>query len=364
MRGQGRVYRQPGGTVWMLDYAGPKGLDGRSTRIRASSGTTVKRDALEVLRQRIGDRRAGKVVESPDRVTFADLRQRVEQQYKSDKRRSLDRVKLALSNLEKFFAAYRAADITPKALRMYIEQRTGVSNGTIRYELAALRRGFRLEIEDGTLAVMPRFKLPEPAAARSGFFTEGELAAVLLELPADVRDLVRFLHITGWRRNEGRLLTWSEVDRDAGTVRLNAVRSKNGKSRVVPFALVPALKALIDARWEARDGLYVFQRDGQPIGVGAVRSAWQRATKRADVAGRLVHDLRRSAARDFRRAGVSEGAIMRLCGWETRSMFDRYNVIDEADLVDAMAKRFNGTGAACPGAPAESGNPLSSGAAT
>jgi hypothetical protein len=43
---------------------------------------------------------------------------------------------------------------------------------------------------------------------------------------------------------------------------------------------------------------------------------------------------------DIRRAGVSEGEIMRLCGWETRSMFDRYNVIDEGDLARAVAKRY------------------------
>ena len=62
---------------------------------------------------------------------------------------------------------------------------------------------------------------------------------------------------------------------------------------------------------------------------------------KAGLAGRLVRDLRRSAARDFRRAGVSEGEIMKLCGWKTRAMFDRYNIIDAADLRSAIVHGFN-----------------------
>ena len=42
----------------------------------------------------------------------------------------------------------------------------------------------------------------------------------------------------------------------------------------------------------------------------------------------------------FRRAGVSEGEIQKLCGWATRSMFDRYNIIDGADGARSVAKRF------------------------
>jgi len=80
---------------------------------------------------------------------------------------------------------------------------------------------------------------------------------------------------------------------------------------------------------------------------------------RASVAGRLLHDLRRDAARAFRSAGVSESEIMKLCGWETRSMFDRYSVISEADLAAAVARMFNGTPAAHPQPAAEAADSLS-----
>ena len=79
--------------------------------------------------------------------------------------------------------------------------------------------------------------------------------------------------------------------------------------------------------------------------------------------GRLVHDLRRTAARDFRRRGVSEGEIMKLCGWKTRAMFDRYNIIDEADLAQAVAKRFKDQPTANIGTPTAPVGPLSSSAA-
>ena len=64
------------------------------------------------------------------------------------------------------------------------------------------------------------------------------------------------------------------------------------------------------------------------------------------------------------KVGVSEGEIMQLCGWKTRAMFDRYNIIDEADRAAAVAKRFNGKQAANSGAPTEGGASLSSVPAT
>jgi hypothetical protein len=39
----------------------------------------------------------------------------------------------------------------------------------------------------------------------------------------------------------------------------------------------------------------------------------------------------------MRRLGIAEGTIMRIGGWKTRSVFDRYNIIDQRDLTDAAS---------------------------
>jgi len=128
------------------------------------------------------------------------------------------------------------------------------------------------------------------------------------------------------------------------------------------------LTAIVTGTWASQDGLFVFHRKGQRI--GSFRRVWTRACSKAGLEGRLVHDLRRTAARDFRRRGVSEGEIMKLCGWKTRAMFDRYNTIDEADLAEAVAKRFQtqqrqtkGQVTANSDTPTASVSPLSSSAA-
>ncbi|MGH7530387.1 MAG: tyrosine-type recombinase/integrase, partial [Gemmatimonadales bacterium] len=149
------------------------------------------------------------------------------------------------------------------------------------------------------------------------------------------------------------------VDLKGGTVRLDPDETKNRKPRVFPFAALPALATLIKrqraytAAVERRTGRivpWVFHAEGEPI--GEFHKTWRRAVERAAYAerdglrvvlrpqlvGRLVHDLRRTAARNFTRGGVSQHVVMQLCGWETDSMFRRYAIVDERDLGEAVAK--------------------------
>ena len=50
----------------------------------------------------------------------------------------------------------------------------------------------------------------------------------------------------------------------------------------------------------------------------------------------LFHDLRRTAARNLRAAGVPEEIIMRVAGWKTSSVFKRYAIVDKTDVRAAL----------------------------
>jgi hypothetical protein len=88
---------------------------------------------------------------------------------------------------------------------------------------------------------------------------------------------------------------------------------------------------------------WVFHRRGAPI--SDFRKAWVSACTRAGCPGRIPHDFRRTAVRN-----LPERVAMMLTGHKTRSVFERYNIVSDGDLRDAVTKlaaqsgTFFGTG--------------------
>jgi hypothetical protein len=70
---------------------------------------------------------------------------------------------------------------------------------------------------------------------------------------------------------------------------------------------------------------------------GPFRDLWRSAVKAAELLpGRLFHDLRRSAVRNLMRSGVDPMIAMKVSGHKTRSMLDRYNVIEGLETATAL----------------------------
>jgi len=350
----GRIFRKPDSRFYWVRYR-----VGGKEYVESSRSESV-REAEKLLARKQAELGVGIFV-APDvkRTTFEHLAQMIRDDYAVNGRRSTERLECSLAHLERAFQGARAISLTTDRLTRYVRDRRDqrAAPATIRNELNALKRAFRLGKRAGKVMAVPEFPRLSAANIRTGFFEAEEFAAVLTQLPPDVRPPVTFAYLTGWRKSEILSLTWDRVDFTAGIVVLDVGTTKTGQGRTFPFAALPALKTLLEQQRahtrtvERRTGQivrHVFHRaDGRPIRDMFV--AWNNAVARAarnakgaiirpQLVGRLFHDLRRTAVRNLVRAGVSEHTAMKLSGHLTRDVFDRYDIVSERDLTDGVAK--------------------------
>ncbi len=332
-RGMGRVFER--GSVYWIAYSR------RGHEYRESSHSTKEGDAWRLLKTRLGQIEAKKFVgPKEERVRFEDLKAVYLQDYEVRGLRSVETAELRVKHLAAYFGEDRALDITPDRLRAYQHARLceKAKPATVNRELAALHRMVRLAGEAGLLSrVRPFPGRLEESPPRQGFFEHAEYLAIREHLPADSADILDFGYHSGWRRKEITRLTWAEVDLAGGVVRLSPERSKTKTGRLLPLS--PPLRDVLSRRLAARrlDTPLVFHhKGGQPV--GDWRKTWWAACQAAGLPGKLFHDLRRTVARNLIRSGVPERVAMAVTGHKTRSIFDRYNIVSEADLKAATVR--------------------------
>lgn len=371
--GTGNVYKR--GRVWWFYYCV------RGVVYHKSAKTAKRAEAVKALKNAVGESSNGRVVIAPvaERVTLKEMLDALKVDYKrkgnrgsfdppkdDEKNDTSNRSSLAARKhylLAHFGEDARAVNLTRDAIMHYVAARRGMlikratgnkiivkgktiverveqppSNGTINFELALLRRAFNIQVEARKLSrdhvpVMPMLEKSKP---RQGFLEPAEFDALVAKLPEHLRDAVRFLYASGWRKNEAMTLEWRDVDFQNGVIRLRAEHSKNKQTRVLPLAdeVLEIMKLARSTRSLACP--FVFQHDGAKL--PTFRKAWAGACKAAGLGRVVIHDLRRSAVRNLVRAGVSESVAMGFTGHKTRSIFDRYDILDKRDLEAASAK--------------------------
>jgi len=329
-RGEGSIYTKPRSPfLWIKYYKTGK-------PIRESTRTGDQAKAARFLRQRLAEV-GSDPAESPRIEQLVDDLFR---DYRINEHRSLDDVKTRWRlHLKPFLGSVPATQLDSRLLARYIDGRReeNASNATINRELACLKRMYRLAYlsTPPRVASVPHFPHLKENNVRQGFVTPEQFAKLVAHCPdLWLRAMLETAYNYGWRVSELLNLRVCQVDLVARTIRLEPGTTKNQEGREVTIESARLLELLHQCVVGKCQEDHVFTRGAKPI--RDFRKRWQNLCTAAGVPGLLFHDLRRTAARNLRAAGVPEEIIMRIAGWKTSSVFKRYAIVDKADVRAAL----------------------------
>ena len=378
----GSIYKR-GKTYWIKYYRNGKPY-------RESTKTKKEADAKRLLKKREGEISQGKLPGIYfDKVRFDELAEDFLSDYKINNK-NIKRANQSVDHLKKAFEGMRVVDMTTSCIRGYIEDRmqceckkccekfdpqdncpscgsedlkSGAANSTINRELSALKRMLNIGAQQSPPKVdrVPYIPMLKENNVRKGFFEHEGFMTLRDLLPSYLKPFVTFAYKVGWRDEEISGLTWSQVDRDHGIVRLEVGETKNDEGRTV--YLDEELKEIFNQQWEVRKksvrlAPFVFPNKDGSGPIKDFRKPWNTACRKAGLgygyrsshkyvaewkdklsAGPIFHDFRRTAVRNMVRSGIPERVAMKISGHETRSVFDRYNIVNDQDLKLAAQKQ-------------------------
>jgi len=180
---------------------------------------------------------------------------------------------------------------------------------------------------------IPYFPMVKEENARQGFLTDQQYAKLRDEFPDYLKPLFITAYVTGVRLGELLAWTWDRVDFAQSSVTLHADETKSGYSRTVPIWKGTCANGFGGRASTLRTA--PESSTGRVSQSGSSGLPWKSACESAGVLELKFHDLRRTAVRNMRRAGVPQVVRMRITGHRTDSMERRYNIVDIEDIKTA-----------------------------
>lgn len=209
---------------------------------------------------------------------------------------------------------------------------------------------FGYAVDTGLLANSPAARIPvigSRGEQRERILTDEEIRTFWTVTPSidasgPVRAALRFLLVTGQRRQEVSLARWEHIDREAKLWRIPAEHSKNGRAHVVPLSdlalsVLDELAAAGERKREdgtiTKSAYLVPSRlvEDRAIDPLAITRAVRKNTKRYKFTF-TPHDLRRTCASGLAALGVQRlvvGKVLNHTDESVTAIYDRHDYLPE-----------------------------------
>jgi integrase len=332
-----RIFRFRGkkGDVWGVDYRAPG-----HGRVRQVVGTKQQAElALGKIRNDIFEGKWFPESIRPPKLTMDELRE-LWKAHVTEARAKGESSRFA-SIIEFYGAEHTVASIKPSDVirfRTWLEGRTTRRGlpplpATTNRHLALFRSAMSLAVREGAVKTNPVHgdQFRDEQNERDRICSPEEYTQLIAgtNIP-HLKLAITFGYGTGMRLGEIAGLTYERVDANHRIAHLD--KTKNGRKRDVPLS---------DEAWAAFEAYKKGpKRIGKifPVTKETLSSTFADLTERLRIKDLHFHDLRHTAATRMRRAGVDLLTLKRYFGWDSWAMVERYNHIDNADLIAAVDK--------------------------